>query len=270
MEDVASIHNYHTIGYSAMGNPAPQTDLFAHEDLGSKCVLHIGDGTYGSRYGLADCTYFEMYPFNGDWMSSLFFSQDMVAIDSVMYDFFYVEGTSGGPSEGAQNYLHQAADPPDNVYDPEDDGEYLSESLGVHEHWDPSIDIFSPDRYSGPANDGIDFIPIGKEHAGPGISITTPKEKHLYIAGNELVYLTRLPKTIIIGKIDVKAEVYGISGDIEKVEFYIDDQLKLTDYEEPYVWQWDSRSFFRHTIKTIAYYDSRESISDETIVWKFF
>ena len=270
MEDVASIHNYHTIGYSAMGNPAPQTDLFASGHLGQKCVLHIGDGTYGSRYGLADCTYFEMYPFNGDWMSSLFFSQDMVAIDSVMYDFFYVEGTSGGPSEGAQNYLHQAADPPEDVYDPENDGVYLSDSLGVHEHWDPSIDIFSSERYSGPANNGIDFIPIGEEHAGPGIIITKPKEKHLYIAGNEIRYLTLLQKTIILGKIDVETEINGVSGDIEKVEFYIDGQLENTDYEEPYEWTWDRRSFFRHDIETKVFFDDKSTASDSVFVWKFF
>ncbi len=270
MEDVASVHEYHTMGFSGMGNPAPQADLVAHEQLGGNTLLVIGDGTYGCRYGNSDISKFEMYPFNGDWMSSLFFSQDSVALDSVMFDFFMVEGTGGGPSEGAQNYLHQQAEPPEDVYDPENDGVYLSESLGVHEHWDPSIDIFSSDRYSGPANSGIDFIPIGGEHSGPGISITTPKEKHLYIAGREIKYLTILSKTIIIGKIDVEAEVHGISGDVEKVEFYIDEQLKFTDYDEPYLWSWNQRSFFRHTIKTIAYFDTKTSTNDEVMVLKFF
>ena len=61
-----------------------------------------------------------------------------------MYDFLYEEGTN--PIEGSQNYLHQSAEPPLGIYDPENDGVYLSESLGVHEHWDNSKDIFSPDR----------------------------------------------------------------------------------------------------------------------------
>ena len=270
MEDVYPVHDYHESGFAAMGNPAPQTDLSAHEQLGGKTLLLIGDGMYGCRYGNSDISYFQMYPFNNDWMSSLFFSQDAVAIDSVMYDFFYVEGTGGGPSEGAQNYLHQSADPPEDVYDPENDGVYLSESLGVHEHWDTSTDIFSIDRYSGQEADGIDYVPLGKEHASPGITITKPKEKQLYIAGNELRYLARFPKTIIFGKIDIEAEVNGISGEIEKVEFYIDGQLENTDNEEPYIWSWDQRSFFRHTIKTIAYFDSKNSVSDELMVWKFF
>jgi hypothetical protein len=44
-----------------------------------------------------------MYPFNGDWTNSLFFSQDPVAMDSVMYDFLFAEGTN--PSEASQNYI---------------------------------------------------------------------------------------------------------------------------------------------------------------------
>ena len=270
VEDVVSVHDYHEIGFTAMGNPAPQTDLFAHEQLGGKTLLLIGDGTYGCRYGNSDISYFQMYPFNEDWMSSLFFSQDSVAVDSVMYDFFYVEGTGGGPSEGAQNYLHQSAEPPLDVYDPENDGEYLSESLGVHEHWDPIIDIFSVERYSGVAGDGIDYVPLGEEHAAPAITITKPKEKHLYIMGNEIRYLSNLPKTIIVGKIDVETEVNGISGEIEKVEFYIDGQLKNTDYEEPYGWSWDKRSFFRHELETKVFFDNRSFASDTVVVWKFF
>jgi hypothetical protein len=80
-----------------------------------------------------------------------------------MFDFFMVEGTGGGPSEGAQNYLHQQAEPPEDLYDPENDGSYLSESLGVHEHWDTTEDIFSSERYSGPSNNGIDYIAYGEE-----------------------------------------------------------------------------------------------------------
>jgi len=185
MEDVYSIHNYHTIGFSAMGNPAPQIDLLAHEHLGEKTLILIGDGTYGSRYGLADCTHFQMYPFNGDWMSSLFFSQDAIALDSVLYDFFYVEGTNGGPSEGAQNYLHQGAEPPIDLYDPENDGEYLTGSLGVHEHGDTTIDIFSTNRYSGLNENGIDYVPIIGENTSfslnQNINTYTLQTKKLYI-----------------------------------------------------------------------------------------
>jgi len=270
IEDVYSVHDYHELGFAEMGNPTPQTELTAHEQLGGKTLLLIGDGTYGCRYGNSDISHFQMYPFNDDWMSSLFFSQDPVAIDSVIYDFFHSEGTGGGPSEGAQNYLHQSAEPLLDFYDPENDGTYLSESLGVHEHWDTQIDIFSNNRYSGITNNGIDYITIGEENANPGITIIQPKEKHLYIAGNEMRYLTYLPKSIIIGKINVIAEVNGISGDVEKVEFKVDGNLEHTAFEEPYEWLWDKRSFFRHEIETEVFFSDKNSVSDNVLVWKFF
>jgi len=155
---IGDVHNYLFSGESKMGNPAPQTDLMAHEELGKKTLLVIGDGTYGCHHSNAYIERYQMYPFNDDWMSSLFFSQDQVALDSVMYDFLHTETIY--PSEGAQNYLHQAADPPTGTYDPEGDGTYLSHSLGVHEHWNKSVDIFSSDRYSGPDRNGIEFIAI--------------------------------------------------------------------------------------------------------------
>jgi hypothetical protein len=155
MEDVAAVHDYHYLSFT-LGNPAPQTDLFAHEHIGDKVVLWIGDGLYATPNDHRVIGKFNMHPFNNDWTNSLYFSQDPVALDSVMYDFLHAEGTN--PCEGSQNYLHQSAEPPEGVYDPENDGEYLSESLGVHEHWNTTFDIFSPERYSGPSNDGIDYI----------------------------------------------------------------------------------------------------------------
>ncbi|KYK23587.1 hypothetical protein AYK21_02320 [Thermoplasmatales archaeon SG8-52-2] len=161
MESVSAVHNYHYLSFD-LGNPAPQTDLFAHEDIGGKVVLNIGDGIFATPYDHAIIDKFQMYPFNDDWTNSLFLSQDPVAIDSVMYDFLLAEGTN--PCEGSQNYLHQSAEPPSNTYDPENDGEYVSESLGVHEHWDTDENIFSSARYSGPSNNGIEYVFAAGEH----------------------------------------------------------------------------------------------------------
>lgn len=160
VEVVYPVHGYHESGH-ILGNPTPQTDLLAHEQIGGKTLLYIGDGTYPTKIDHKTIAKFDMYPFNNDWTNSLFFSQDPVAIDSVMYDFLHTEGTN--PSEGSQNYLHQSAVPNPNTYDPEDDGTFLTDSLGVHEHWDTTENIFSPNRYSGPSNNGIDFIAISAD-----------------------------------------------------------------------------------------------------------
>jgi len=156
IEGVAAIHAYHRAAFTS-GNPAPQTDLFAHEHIGDKTLLYLGDGIFPTKIDHSTIGKYNMKPFNNDWTNSLFFSQDPVAIDSVMYDFIFTEGCN--PAEGAQNYLHESAEPLPETYDPEGDGLYLSESLGVHEHWDTSVDVFSSDRYV-----GIDFVIIGEEH----------------------------------------------------------------------------------------------------------
>jgi len=176
IETVADIHPYHYAAH-IIGNPAPQTDLFAHKQVGGKTLLYIGDGLYGTLENQKIMGKFQMYPFNNDWTNSLFFSQDPVAIDSVMYDFLHVETS---PSEGSQNYLHQAAEPPSGVYDPDNDGIYISNSLGVHEHWNESVDIFSSERYSGPSNIGIDFKTIRKECVSSDVLKTELKNIFLY------------------------------------------------------------------------------------------
>ena len=183
IESVESVHPYLYSSFT-IGNPAPQTDLFAHKDIGGKTLLYIGDGTYATKINHRTIEKFQMHPFNNDWTNSLFFSQDPVAIDSVMYDFILAEGTN--PTEGSQNYLHQSAEPPENVYDPENDGVYLSDSLGVHEHWDTTKDIFSPQRYTGPTNNGIDYIAFFfKSYAnGPYYGlINTPLQFHGTVNG---------------------------------------------------------------------------------------
>jgi len=265
MESVEDIHPYHESGM-ILGNKAPQVDLLAHDQLGGKTLLYIGDGLYATKKDHSTIDYFTMYPFNNDWTNSLFFSQDPVALDSVMYDFLYTEGTN--PIEGSQNYLHQAAEPIPLAYDPENDGIYLEKSLGVHEHWNTTTDIFSPNRYSGPEENGINFIAMGQEDSSPAIIIATPRENQLYIAGREI---TTAPLTIIVGKIMVNTKINGVSGAIERVEFYIDNQKTGTALQEPYTWLWEDPAFFTHTLKVTATYNGGDDTLTSTMtLLKFF
>ena len=265
IEPVEDIHDYHQSGMT-LGNKAPQVDLLAHDHLGGKTLLYIGDGLYATKKDHSTIDYFTMYPFNNDWTNSLFFSQDPVALDSVMYDFLYTEGTN--PIEGSQNYLHQAAEPPPNIYDPENDGIYLEKSLGVHEHWDTTKDIFSSNRYTGPGENGIDFIAMGQESSSPAIIITTPRENHLYITGREI---TTLPVTLILGKIMVNTKINGVSGAINKVDFYIDNQHTGTATQAPYTWLWDDPAFFTHTLRVTATYEEGDTtITSNITLLKFF
>jgi hypothetical protein len=138
-----------------MGRYRPLVDLMGHEELGGKTLLYLVDGLFSGFYWQGEPRKWSIEPFKEgrlpDWPNSLFASQDPVAIDSVCYDFLLAEWPDAvrDPDEGtgttgsAEDYLHEAAlgdDPPSGVfYDPENDGVRLS-SLGVHEHWNNSID----------------------------------------------------------------------------------------------------------------------------------
>jgi hypothetical protein len=115
-------------------------DLMGHAGIGGKTLLYLVDALYGGKSWNGTPYKWNMPPFNGDWPSSLFASQDPVAIDSVGFDFLLAEWpTEASISEGAgQDYLHEASladNPPSGTfYDPEGDGTAMA-SLGVHEHW---------------------------------------------------------------------------------------------------------------------------------------
>ena len=127
-------------------------DLMGSSYLGQNTMLYIVDGLFG---GGSDETKgpvkYYMAPFNNDWSSSIWMSQDQVALESVCYDFLRSEwdGThkhsaannvmEDGPNmPGVDDYMHQAADskywPEGIIYDPDNSGKSLP-SLGVHEHW---------------------------------------------------------------------------------------------------------------------------------------
>jgi hypothetical protein len=143
-------YNFHD-GLACSGDPlqgyySTLVDLMGHANLGEKTVLHLIDGLFGGQGWAGTPEKWNLAPFNGDWPSSLFVSQDAVAIDSVAYDFLVAEWPQNVENsicgvDGAQNYLHEAAladnPPSDTIYDP--DGTRLT-SLGVHEHWNNPTD----------------------------------------------------------------------------------------------------------------------------------
>jgi len=55
---------------------------------------------------------------------------------------------------------------------------------------------------------------------------------------------------------------------VSKVEFYIDNDLYITDTEAPYTWQWDTRSVSngQHTIKVKAYDNTKQTAEDSVSV----
>lgn len=139
-------YDLHTSAFAAgMGNYRAIVDLMGHPNIGGKTLLYMIDGLYGGEYknvGDGAPVKFNMAPFNGDWTSSIFLSQDPVAIDSVGFDILWTEfdDATSARKSGGEDYLHEAAlanSPPSGTfYDPDHDADVTRlDSLGVHEHW---------------------------------------------------------------------------------------------------------------------------------------
>ena len=158
----AGVHAYvavHNAAWSAdlnfkarpLGSYNPLVDLMGHKDLGGKTLLFIVDALYAvpDEHGtpFSSTSKWLSAPFNHGWTSSLFLSQDNVAIESVCLDFLRTEQSVNANytlTNGAtDNYLHEAAqanNPPSGTfYAPSGDSVRL-QSLGVHEHWNNAVD----------------------------------------------------------------------------------------------------------------------------------
>ena len=139
------------------------TDYLGHKDLGGKTLLFMMDALYGCKVvNSQPGPKWNLPPFNGRWTSSLFVSEDGVAIDSVALDFFRSEWPDGQDLGYSDTYLHEAAlaDHPlsGTFYDPERDGKRCA-SLGVHEHWNNATDK-AYSRNLGKGGPGIELVKI--------------------------------------------------------------------------------------------------------------
>jgi len=168
-------------------------DLMGHKHIGGKTVLYLIDGLYSGIHPRDRAPRkWSSYPFNGDWTSSLLASQDPVAIDSVGFDFLYVEYEEHPRKPGVDDYLHEAAlanNPPSGTfYDPDHSGNVKRlPSLGVHEHWNnPTDRKYSRNLGTGK---GIELITLTKEDLGkagiiaPGAKIKKLADGFIFTEG---------------------------------------------------------------------------------------
>ncbi len=145
----ANLHQFLTM--DKMGVYSPLVDLMANYELGDKTVLYMldalicapseGDDISGSN------ARWKQSPFNGHYTSSIFISQDPVAIDSVGADFLMNEPAVTKENDSlkgnatVENYLHEAAlvkkAPSGNKYK-NGNGKKVA-NLGVHEHWNNPV-----------------------------------------------------------------------------------------------------------------------------------
>jgi hypothetical protein len=153
------------------------TDLMGHEKLGLNSLIFIVDGLWGGIEATDMPVKWKTAPFNNDWPSSLFVSQDAVALESVCIDFLRAEANINTAFKNrpffpaVDDHLHQAADKANwaagVTYDPEGDGTEMPASLGVHEHWNNDTDKKYSKNLS-PEGKGIELVEISGSATGVG------------------------------------------------------------------------------------------------------
>ena len=119
-----------------------------------------------------------------------------------------------------------------------------------------------------------DFVIIEPwiETINPKVTITQPEDWFCYINIKD-IWVFKIPciTNLIVGKIEIRAEAPDCLYGVQRVEFYIDDQLKSVDYTEPYSWSWeDKQLLFLYTIKVKVFDNKGNNIYDDIRVWKLF
>lgn len=120
---------------------------------------------------------------------------------------------------------------------------------------DPPFNNFPFDAYYADAADGSELLVGG--NLPPTVGFSLPKIGYLHFMGIPIwKYILRKP-TVLVGRAKIVAEASDDSG-IEKVEFYIDGELKQTDDQEPYEYSFRKVKLFKrflrkHTLSVIAY-----------------
>ena len=126
------------------------------------------------------------------------------------------------------------------------------QTLGVYTDKIVDVDIVMKPRDAG-------FVIIRESNLE--VTITKPRDA-LYLFNRKLI---SLPFTIVIGAINIEVKT---SNNVNKVEFYIDNELVDIDYTLPYEWFWNKPSSGWHKIKTIAY-SYNDTVSDEILMLSF-
>ncbi|MHB8078481.1 MAG: DUF362 domain-containing protein [Candidatus Krumholzibacteriia bacterium] len=198
----------------AAGQYRALVDLMGHAQTGGKTLLYLVDGLYAGVHPGDAPRRWSAAPFNGNWTSSLFASQDPVAIESVCFDLLQLEGDPRlyPQMPGADDHLHEAAlanaPPSGTFYDPDHaTGVQRLPSLGVHEHWNDPVNMqYSRNLGTG---DGIELVidhhPTAVPPGPPALGLGLANRPNPFNPRTTISY--RLPRSA-----RVKLTIYDVRG----------------------------------------------------------
>jgi hypothetical protein len=121
-------------------------------------------------------------------------------------------------------------------------------------------------------SDTWSFNTSGAENKDPKVCIVKP-QRGLYIFNSMIRrYLFRFRIPLIIGKITIIANATDEDSGIERVEFYINGELKETDTTEPYsyLWRWNRPRLIHIFCITVVAYDNEGVTAEDCMIVRKF
>ena len=130
-------------------------------------------------------------------------------------------------------------------------------SEGIH-----TIEYFSKD-IAGNA-EKLKSMEVKIDKTAPSLDVKAPRKSYLYIMGREIMPLDGFDNSaIIVGSMNVDADVRDKISGVEKAEFYVDNALKQTVSKAPYIWTWNEVAVGPYTLKVVAYDNAGNKVSTE-------
>lgn len=111
-------------------------------------------------------------------------------------------------------------------------------------------------------SEGFDKLFSNNSQTNLSVEIVKPKEGFLYIFDRRIMPLP-LGRTRIFGKVTIEIDAIADISEIDFVEVYVDNKLKVSLPGPYYEWMLDKPLFFKHTIKAVAFNEFGNSSSDE-------
>ena len=132
-------------------------------------------------------------------------------------------------------------------------------------------DMFIPGCYGGTGILYVDGVYGNLMPDVPKVYIEEPKRYHVYVYGKEFfsplgIVFTRMRPPRIIGYASVKIN----ATNAEKVEFYVDDELRYIDEEPPFSWHIKNVAMGFHTIEVFAYNEKGKISKDMIDIFVYF